>query len=208
MMKIISFQDIVSKRTNFKYEKLANDEEKVARLRLRRRYWVVKKKNGKSRGVKLWRSRKLILKAFSLVVFQSRVAKLYAEIVDRIMKIDGNIVLSTWGLPVLSHSHHNHRHRHPSLTGDDHRRIDGVVKNNSCFCFIMQNQNFKSSSSSSQSPDCNDSKFTFDMLKALVESNDFYAKECSYSVLPMAYVSVIEDEIVVATDTYLLAIRF
>ncbi|GLU00198.1 hypothetical protein SLE2022_175800 [Rubroshorea leprosula] len=84
-----------------RYEKLKHGDEttKVGRPRKR---WVKKMKG----GIRLSRSRKLIFKAFSMVVLAGRVARVYADIIDR-MKMDGfcpNIIFSTqWGLPVLSH---------------------------------------------------------------------------------------------------------
>lgn len=88
-----------------RYEKLSSsmmNEEKVAKPGS---HWV-KKMNGRLKGLRLSRSRKLTLKVFSVVVLSSRITKLYAE-VAKTMKIDGlcpNIIFSTqWGLPVLSH---------------------------------------------------------------------------------------------------------
>ncbi|KAF9669785.1 hypothetical protein SADUNF_Sadunf13G0000500 [Salix dunnii] len=52
----------------------------------------------------------------------------------------------------------------------------------SCFCF-KQPPTFESSSTSttlqSQTSDPNHPDFTFDMLKSLIETNDFYSKECN-----------------------------
>ncbi|GLT45405.1 hypothetical protein SLA2020_192380 [Shorea laevis] len=84
-----------------RYEKLKHGggTTKVGRPRKR---WVKKMKG----GIRLSRSRKLIFKAFSMVVLAGRVARVYADIIDR-MKMDGlcpSIIFSTqWGLPVLSH---------------------------------------------------------------------------------------------------------
>ncbi|GMN23190.1 hypothetical protein TIFTF001_000041 [Ficus carica] len=95
---------VVGGRLRRRYERLSNIGEKVTKPA--GRCWV-KKTNGRLKGIRLSRSRKLTLKVFSLVVFTSRIARLYNEIVNR-MSIDGvypNIIFtSQWGLPVLSHS--------------------------------------------------------------------------------------------------------
>lgn len=70
-----------------------------------RRHWV-KKMNGRLKGLRLSRSRRLTLKVFSVVVLSSRIGRIYTKVVNR-MKIEGGcpaIIFSTqWGLPVLSH---------------------------------------------------------------------------------------------------------
>ena len=100
----MGFQDTVGEGLGFQYEKLRKRNEKMGRAG--RHIWV-KKMNGRLKGFKLSRSRKLSLKVFSVVVWQSRIARIYGEIVNR-LKTDGvypNIIFSTqWGLPVLSHS--------------------------------------------------------------------------------------------------------
>ncbi|GLT30104.1 hypothetical protein SLA2020_049240 [Shorea laevis] len=84
-----------------RYEKLKHGgvTTKVGRPRKR---WVRKMKG----GIRLSRSRKHFFKAFSMVVLAGRVARVYADIIDR-MKMDGlcpSIIFCTqWGLPVLSH---------------------------------------------------------------------------------------------------------
>ncbi|EXB57573.1 hypothetical protein L484_022680 [Morus notabilis] len=102
MLKM-GFQDIIGVRLRCRYERLSNIDEKVTKPG---RCWV-KKTNGKLKGLRLSRSRKLTLKVFSVVVFTNRIARIYNEIVNR-MSIDGvhpNIIFTTqWGLPVLSHS--------------------------------------------------------------------------------------------------------
>ena len=101
----MGFQDIVGGRLRCRYERLSGiDHEKVTKPA--GRCWV-KKTNGRLKGLRLSRSRKLTLKVFSVVVFTSRIARIYNEIVNR-MSIDGvypNVIFtSQWGLPVLSHS--------------------------------------------------------------------------------------------------------
>ncbi|BFG36687.1 hypothetical protein CerSpe_229610 [Prunus speciosa] len=90
-------------RLGCQYEKLTKRNEKVGRPG---RHWV-KKMNGRLKGLRLSRSRKLTLKIFSAVVWPSRFARICSDIVNR-MKVDGaypSIIFSTqWGLPVLSHS--------------------------------------------------------------------------------------------------------
>ncbi|GLT45385.1 hypothetical protein SLA2020_192190 [Shorea laevis] len=85
-----------------RYEKLKHSDE-TTNVGRPRKHWVKKMKG----GIRLSRSRKLIFKAFSMVVLAGRVARVYADIIDR-MKMDGlcpSIIFSTqWGLPVLSHT--------------------------------------------------------------------------------------------------------
>ncbi|KAF3454760.1 hypothetical protein FNV43_RR05208 [Rhamnella rubrinervis] len=100
----IQFQEIGGGGMRHRYEKLSSSmmNEKTARPGS---HWV-KKMNGRLKGLRLCRPRKLTLKVFSVVVLSSRIARIYSEVVNR-MKIDGvcpNINFSTqWGLPVLSH---------------------------------------------------------------------------------------------------------
>ncbi|XP_011039064.1 PREDICTED: uncharacterized protein LOC105135732 [Populus euphratica] len=103
--------------SRFRYEKLINGgdqyhEKLMARPR-RWRFWV-KKMNGGVKGLRLSRSRKLTFKALSVILMpspHSRIAKVYAHVIDRIKMMDDltpypNIIFSThWGLPVLSHPH-------------------------------------------------------------------------------------------------------
>ena len=100
----MGFQDIVGGGLGFQYEKLRKRNEKMGRAG--RHIWV-KKMNGRLKGFKLSRSKKLSLKVFSVVVWPSRITRIYGEVVNR-LKTDGvypNIIFSTqWGLPVLSHS--------------------------------------------------------------------------------------------------------
>ncbi|KAK9291707.1 hypothetical protein L1049_019656 [Liquidambar formosana] len=98
----MGFQGVVGGHLRSRYEKLSSADEKAVRPRRR---WV-KKMNGRLRGLRLARSRKLTLKAFSVILLP-RIAKIYADIVNR-MKTEGIcpaiIFSSHWGLPVLSHS--------------------------------------------------------------------------------------------------------
>ncbi|GMY22201.1 MTR_7g111200 [Fagus crenata] len=98
----MGFQDLVGGHLRRRYKKLTNADEKVARPR---RHWV-KKMNGRLKGLRLSRSRKLTLKAFSMMVFPARIARMYADIANRI-NIEGVcpafIYPTQWGLPVLSH---------------------------------------------------------------------------------------------------------
>ncbi|XP_021623957.1 uncharacterized protein LOC110623355 [Manihot esculenta] len=96
-------QDIVGKHLRYRYKKLISSEEELARPRSSS---CVKKMNGGLKGLRLWRSRKLILKALSVMVLPSRIARVYADIISRIKMDDlyPNIIFYTqWGLPVLSH---------------------------------------------------------------------------------------------------------
>lgn len=99
----MGLQEIIGGRVKCQYEKLNSMNEKVGRPG--RQQWV-KKMDGRLKGLRLSRWRKLTLKAFSFM-FPSRIAKIYIEIVKR-MKIDyvyPSIIFSTQlGLPVLSHN--------------------------------------------------------------------------------------------------------
>ncbi|KAK7838343.1 hypothetical protein CFP56_019906 [Quercus suber] len=71
-----------------------------------------------------------------------------------------------------------------SSSGSTGARISGkrfVCLNNGgkgcCFC-LRQPQTLESNSGSRTS-DPNDPNFTYDMLKAFIENNDFYSKECN-----------------------------
>ncbi|KAL9332404.1 hypothetical protein ACSQ67_002014 [Phaseolus vulgaris] len=111
MLKL-GWQYLGGKRRRCGYEKMSSSGEKM--MRGGRRCWV-KFVNGRLRGLRLSRCRKL-----SLAVV--RIVRLYSEVVER-MKMENMypaIVLSTqWGLPVLSHSSHVCRSRraiHTKLT--------------------------------------------------------------------------------------------
>lgn len=86
-----------------RYERLTSCDETVARPRR----WCFKKLNGRFKGLRISRSRKLNWKPFSLLVLPRRIAAIYAAIVKR-MKMDdlcpAIVFSSQWGLPVLSHS--------------------------------------------------------------------------------------------------------
>ncbi|KAL3573322.1 hypothetical protein D5086_023935 [Populus alba] len=110
----MGFEAVAGMRSRFRYEKLGNDEEQYHEklmARPRRRHCWVKKMNGRVKGLRLSRSRKLTFKALSVILMpspSSRIAKVYAHIIDRIKIMDDlnlypNIILSTrWGLPVRS----------------------------------------------------------------------------------------------------------
>ena len=108
MLKM-GFQDMVvgaRLRSTWRYEKLSNHvDEKAAKQG--RCFWM-KRANGRLKGIKLSRSRKLTLKVFSVVVFTSRIVKMCNELVNRLSIDHGvcpNMIFTThWGLPVLSHS--------------------------------------------------------------------------------------------------------
>ncbi|KAJ6883219.1 transmembrane protein 184B-like [Populus alba x Populus x berolinensis] len=110
----MGFEAVAGMRSRFRYEKLGNDEDQYHEklmARPRRRHCWVKKMNGRVKGLRLSRSRKLTFKALSVILMpspSSRIAKVYAHIIDRIKIMDDlnlypNIILSTrWGLPVRS----------------------------------------------------------------------------------------------------------
>lgn len=107
MLKL-GWQYLATKRTRCGYEKLSSSGEKM--MRDGRRCWV-KSVNGRLRGLRLSRCRKLSL---AVVLFSSRIVRLYTEVVKRMNteNIYPAMVLSTqWGLPVLSHSSHVRRSR-------------------------------------------------------------------------------------------------
>jgi hypothetical protein len=97
----MGFQNFFGRHLRCRYKKLNNADEKVARPR---RCWV-QKRNGRLKGLRLSRSRKLILKAFSVMVLPIRIARFYADIANRMNdSVCPAIVFPTqWGLPVVSH---------------------------------------------------------------------------------------------------------
>lgn len=103
MLLQMGFQEMVEGHLSTRYKMLNSVDEKVARPRKR---WA-KKMNGRLKGFRLVRSRRLNWKAFSVVLWPKRIAGIYADIVNRILKIDGvcpGIIFSCQlGLPVLSH---------------------------------------------------------------------------------------------------------
>ncbi|KAJ4845083.1 hypothetical protein Tsubulata_036107 [Turnera subulata] len=103
--------DAVGVSFGFRYQKLNNSDggEELGRRRRRRRRWM-KGMNGRvMKGLRLCpRSRKFTLKALSVIVLQSRIAKAYADIIQRVKMDDiySNLVFYTqWGLPVLPPLH-------------------------------------------------------------------------------------------------------
>ncbi|KAI3439365.1 uncharacterized protein J3R85_004779 [Psidium guajava] len=98
----MGLQDIGAGRFRHQYEKLINVDEKTTRPRGR---WV-RNVNGKLRALRLSRSRKLTLRAVSLIVLPGKIARIYRDIASR-MNLDGICPVITfssqWGLPVLSH---------------------------------------------------------------------------------------------------------
>lgn len=98
----MGFQDLVGSRLRCRYKKLNNADEKVARPRS---CWVQKGNGRGLKGLRLSRSRKIILKAFSVMVSPIRIARIYGDIANRVN--DGvcpAIIFPTqWGLPVVSH---------------------------------------------------------------------------------------------------------
>lgn len=107
----MGLQYLATKRMRCGYEKLttsgSTDDQKKMNIRVgRRRSWV-KSVNGRLRGLRLSRSRKLSLGAFSTVLLSSRrIVRIYTHVANRMNmeNIYPTIVLPTqWGLPVLSH---------------------------------------------------------------------------------------------------------
>lgn len=100
----MGFRELAEGRPRNGYERLtAADHVKAARPR---RSWV-KKMNGRLKGLRISRSRKLTLKGLSVVVFPRRVVRIYSDMVNRMMMdcMCPSIVFSSqWGFPVLSHS--------------------------------------------------------------------------------------------------------
>lgn len=99
------FQDVVARRMGGRYERLNNGEEKASRTRR----FGMKKFNGRIKGLKISRPKKLNWKPFWVTVMLSkRISRIYAEFVRR-MKMDeaccAMMVSCNWGLPVLSHSY-------------------------------------------------------------------------------------------------------
>ncbi|KAG8363338.1 hypothetical protein BUALT_Bualt19G0012000 [Buddleja alternifolia] len=84
---------------------MSSDEKGV-----KARGFMMKRGNGRVKGLKLSRTRKLNWKPFSMFFVLSRkIGKMYGDFVKKLMKMDElacpAIVFSTqWGLPVLSHN--------------------------------------------------------------------------------------------------------
>lgn len=108
MLKM-GWQYLATKRIRCGYEKLTSSSQKM--MRDGRSCWV-KSLNGRLRGLRLSRSRKLSL---GVVVLSSRIVRLYNEVVNQMMNMENKypaIALTTqWGLPVLSYSSHVCRRR-------------------------------------------------------------------------------------------------
>ncbi|KAL8541916.1 hypothetical protein ACS0TY_002967 [Phlomoides rotata] len=66
-----------------------------------------------------------------------------------------------------------------------HQKQKGVYVNSGCWgggglcCFCVKQPTTLDSPGESPSSDPNSSEFTFDMLRALIEKNEFYSKECN-----------------------------
>ncbi|KAL9229481.1 hypothetical protein vseg_004943 [Gypsophila vaccaria] len=114
MIMQMSFQNLVPKH---RYQKLITEENhgnnnnnkktnNVSRVR-RRCFWV-KKTNGKMlKGVKMSKPKRVNWKAYSLIVFPRKIARIYREVVKKLIELNcgSNLILtSTWGIPVLSHA--------------------------------------------------------------------------------------------------------
>ncbi|QHO45197.1 hypothetical protein HN51_014795 [Arachis hypogaea] len=72
----------------------------------KQRCWV-KFVNGRLRGIRLSRSKRLSLKAFTI----SKIMRMYNDVVNRmnLQQVLGNaavVIPTQWGLPVISHHHH------------------------------------------------------------------------------------------------------
>ncbi|KAJ7977782.1 tRNA-specific 2-thiouridylase [Quillaja saponaria] len=99
----MGFQNLVGGGMRSSYKRLTDSDEKLARPR---RGWV-KNMNGRLKGLRLSRSRKLSLKSFSVILMPSRIARIYNDFASKMVKIEGvypTLVFPTQlGLPVLSH---------------------------------------------------------------------------------------------------------
>ncbi|KAH7867332.1 hypothetical protein Vadar_032045 [Vaccinium darrowii] len=94
------------RRRSNRYEKLHSINEKAVAGPRPRPRWMAKM-NGKLKGFRLPRSRKLNWKAISGVTFPTAIARIYYDIVRRTKMEDicsGVTFSGQWGLPVLSHS--------------------------------------------------------------------------------------------------------
>ncbi|GAA0164577.1 hypothetical protein LIER_20175 [Lithospermum erythrorhizon] len=112
----MGFQQFMEGRWNGRYERLGSNDERAGRSKRR---WV-KKLNGRLRGIRLSRSRRLNWKAFSFVLLPKRIARFYADIMKRVNMEDVYPAITFsyhWGLPVLSHSN-NLRCRNSGIVFD------------------------------------------------------------------------------------------
>lgn len=97
LMLHMGMQYLATKRMRYGYEKLRSPSQRM--MRVGKRCWV-KSVNGRLRGLRLSRSRKL---SFGILLSR-RIVRICTEFVDRFMNMENNIVLTAqWGLPVLSH---------------------------------------------------------------------------------------------------------
>ncbi|KAF4359069.1 hypothetical protein G4B88_020613 [Cannabis sativa] len=129
----MGFQEIIGGRHRCdRYEKLSSNssrislDEKVGNN--------TKSKFGRRKrvkGIRLSRSRKITLKVFSMVVFTSKIVRIFNEIVSR-MSLDGvypNIIFtSQWGLPVLSH--HSSPNNCTKTAISFHRNLCNLINRN------------------------------------------------------------------------------
>ncbi|KAK4771561.1 hypothetical protein SAY87_032093 [Trapa incisa] len=104
MMDLETEEVVAGRFRCYQYQKLVPSDGKGCEARLRGRW--LKRANGRFKGLRISRSRKLTFRASSVYVFASRMARIYREITSR-MNVDAicpAIVFSTqWGLPALSH---------------------------------------------------------------------------------------------------------
>ncbi|KAK9670058.1 hypothetical protein RND81_13G173900 [Saponaria officinalis] len=104
MIMQMGFQNLLPR---YRYEKLIS-EDYGGKMKVRRRCFWVKKMNGKMmKGIKMSKSKRFNWKAYSLILFPRKIARIYNEVVKRLIDLNcgsNNIILtSTWGIPVLSH---------------------------------------------------------------------------------------------------------
>lgn len=131
----MGFRDL---RPRYRYEKLTRgedlDEERgIGSMRRniasRRRCFWVKRMNGKlMRGLKISRSRKVSWKGFSWFVFPRKIARVYSEIVKRLIDLDGSNIIfaTTWGFPVLSHNNSVKCRKSNVIPLDSHRSLGWI----------------------------------------------------------------------------------
>lgn len=89
------------------YEKLTSDGSEKMRRVGRSGCWL-KSVNGRLRGLRLSRSKKIYLGGFSTVLLSSRIVRIYTHVVNRINMENmypAVVVPTQWGLPMVSHSH-------------------------------------------------------------------------------------------------------
>ncbi|CAL0300169.1 unnamed protein product [Lupinus luteus] len=86
------------------YEKLTSADQKISR---QGGHCWVKSMNGRLRGLRLSRSRKVSVRAFSAILLPSRIlVRIYNDVVNQ-MNLENmcsaTVLATQWGLPVLSH---------------------------------------------------------------------------------------------------------